>query len=132
MKYQIPHHTGIPSVFLLGQVSCANALSHGRPSSDTGCDFGQVLFRCALGLLCSVGHRCCQCCLLSPLCHSHPPTHSILQAFTVRSEYSIESCKKNVLHIHLFVFLQNVYIRCILDKNREQRREDEKTWCSTV
>lgn len=60
-----------------------------------------IMARCCSGVHCSVGHRCCQCCSLSPLCHSHWHTHThththiytynMLLAFTVGAEYSINS-----------------------------------------
>lgn len=126
LKCQIPLHTGIPSVFLLGQVSCANAPSHRRPSSYPGCDCGQVLFRCALGLQCSLGHRCCQCCSLFPL-HtqtlSHTHRHCLLQAFTIRAENMDSNI---VLHILLYQKWCGIDRLCVcVWWSRDERRENE-------
>lgn len=95
MKCQIPHHTGIPGVFLLGQVSCANAPSRGRASSDPGCDCGQVLFRCAISFHCGVGHRCCQCRSLSPYCHSHPAHPHTIHTYIVSCALRVRTGSAN-------------------------------------
>lgn len=113
---------------MTGQVSCANAVSRGRPSSDPGCDCGQVPFRCVFSSYCILGHRWCQ--YHHPLLHpSHTHSHFFFIGRTESINWRLTAYRTftaDVLYVQSGTYAFGPYMLCVLyffDKNREQREK---------
>lgn len=88
---------------MTGQVTCANTVSHGRPSSDPGCDGGQVPFRCVFSSYCILQY---------PPPHSNSfigRTKSINWRLTVYCTFTAD-----VLYVQSGTYAFGLYMLCVL------------------
>lgn len=85
----VKSHIALPSpvCYLLEQVSCANAVSCGRPCSGPGCDCGQVLLRCALSAVWVTG---------APAhCRLHTHTHTYVYRHSQWTANTMKTCQSS-------------------------------------